>query len=238
MSTRSAPFDSSGLGIVSDDNAENKTKNKMLFSELLGSIKQFRDDRLPPPHLEQVRDLPIYQGNMATVKAYHDEWQPLISRAKCFYPSAYLPPDNLPFPASLEIPLFMYHVERVSLNKTQAKESKSFGSVGALIDKCGDFPESHLDRLNEAAENDPTGELRFVAHRSFVDLRAYVFCLDNNGLKLPPQRIRFYRTGLILQTTPDFKVIDQRQAPRKRRNDAYTDPIAYNDTWKVFLKKS
>lgn len=63
--------------------------------------------------------------------------------------------------------------------------------------------------------------MRLVAHREFIDLRAYVFCRNPKGELLEPERIRFYRTGLVIQTLADFKVVDSRQTPRKKRNDAY-----------------
>lgn len=232
MTMRSAPFKPIGIEAVT---SERGGGGSVLFSQLLLDIKQFRNDRLPPPYLEQVRDLPIFHGNKDSVTAYRNEWQPLINIAKNFYPSAYLPPENLPFPASLEVPQFIYHVEKISLNKTKAKESKSFGSVGAMLEKCGVFSRSDMDKLNEVSES-ASDDFRLVAHRSFIDLRAYVFCVDAFGEKIPPQRVRFYKTGLIIQTTENFTIIDQRQAPRKQRNDAYKDPIATNDTWKVFLK--
>ncbi len=230
MTLRSAPFN---IELLNNDSG--KLGKPVLFSKLVADIKQFRDDRLPPPYLEQVRDLPIFHGNTESVDAYRNEWKPLIDLAKSFYPTAYLPPDNLPFPASLEIPQFIYRVQRVSLNKTKAKESKSFGSISALIEKCGLFSESDMGKLEAAALN-ATDDFKLVAHRVFTDLRAYVFCLDVNGESLPPKRIRFYKTSLVMQTNPDFTICDQRQAPRKSRNDAYSDPIANNDVWKVFLK--
>src|SRR5574337_409127 len=81
-----------------------------------------------------VVDLPIYAGNLAEVQSYEQTWQGLIDRAKGFYPSAGLPPDYLPLPASLEIPQFIYHVQKLHLTRTKAKESKNFGSVGALVE--------------------------------------------------------------------------------------------------------
>ena len=179
--------------------------------------------------------MPIYQGNQQEVAAYHKRWQPLIDRALQFYPAAYLPPDHLPLPASLEIPQFIYHVQRLHLTKTRAKESKNFGSVGALVDKCGDFTDAEYARLQRVFDHDETA--RLVAHREFIDLRAYVFCKNDKGELLDPERIRFYRTGLIVHALPDFKIVDSRQKPRKRRNDAYNNPLADNGVWKVYKKR-
>lgn len=237
MSTRSAPFDPSAAEFIDDGTQSIATQKRTLFSGLLDDIKSFRDSSFPPPYLEQIRDLPIYKGNADEVAAYSDDWEPLIRKAKKFYPSAYMPPDNLPLPASLEIPQFVYHVDKINLTKTKAKESKSFGSIGALTDKCGEFSDSDIAKIDEAIKAAGSDNFKLVAHREFIDLRAYVFCVDHNGEKLPPQRIRFYRTGLIIQVTPSFSIIDSRSVPRKRRSDAYSDPVADNGIWKVFFKK-
>ena len=218
---------------TTNDKAQKK-QIKQLLSTLQADIAQFRYDFFPPPLLTQVQELPIFYGNLAEVQSYEATWQPLVTRAKGFYPSAGLPPDYLPLPASLEIPQFMYHVQKLHLTRTKAKESKSFGSVGALIAKCGDYePEQVAAMTQVLAVN---AEARLVAHREFFDLRAYVFCRDAKGSLLEPQRMRFYRTGLIIHALEGFHVVDSRQTPRKKRNDAYKDPIAHNGVWKVFVK--
>lgn len=237
MSNRSAPFVAPTL---TDDNNQplddkaNKKQVKALLSTLQADIAQFRDDFFPPPILCQIEDMPIFMGNRAEVQAYEREWQGFIERAKGFYPSAGLPPDYLPLPASLEIPQFVYHVQKLHLTKTHAKESKSFGSVGALIAKCGEYTADEMLEMEQALDKHPQGKL--VAHREFIDLRAYVFCRDAKGEMLEPQRMRFYRTGLIIEALPEFKLVDSRSTPRKKRNDAYKNPIADNHLWKIFVK--
>ena len=237
MSRRSAAFVAPDLegSILDPLSTAGKKHAKLLLSTLQDDIARFRDAHFPPDVLRQVRDMPIYEGNLAEVQSYKEGWQALIDRAMTFYPSAYLPPDYLPLPASLEIPQFVYHVQRLHLTKTRAKESKSFGSVGALIDKCGDYTPQEIARMS--AILDANDEARLVAHREFIDLRAYVFCRDNKGEMLDPERLRFYRTGLIVHALPDFKIIDSRQTPRKRRNDAYNNPLADNGEWKIYRKK-
>ena len=234
MSRRSAAFVAPSH-IDDPLSKEGKKHAKVLLSTLQDDIAQFRDAQFPPDILQQVRDMPIFSGNLAEVQAYQQRWQPLIDRAMAFYPAAYLPPDYLPLPASLEIPQFVYHVQRLHLTKTRAKESKSFGSVGALTDKCGDYTPQEIERMSAVFEKDDSAQL--VAHRAFIDLRAYVFCRDQKGELLEPERLRFYRTGLIVHALPDFKIVDSRQTPRKRRNDAYSNPLADNGVWKVYRKK-
>lgn len=234
MSRRSAPFVAPDY-IDNPTSTDGKKHAKVLLSTLQEDIASFRDEQFPPDILRQIRDMPIYEGNLAEVQAYQQRWQALLERAMAFYPAANLPPDYLPLPASLEIPQFIYHVQRLHLTKTHAKESKNFGSVGALTDKCGDYSADEIARMSSVFDNDD--EARLVAHREFIDLRAYVFCRDSKGEMLEPERIRFYRTGLIVHALPNFKIIDSRQTPRKRRNDAYSNPLADNGVWKIYRKK-
>lgn len=234
MSRRSAPFVAPDY-IDNPTSTDGKKHAKVLLSTLQEDISSFRNEQFPPDILRQIRDMPIYEGNLAEVQAYQQRWQNLLERAMLFYPAANLPPDYLPLPASLEIPQFIYHVQRLHLTKTHAKESKSFGSVGALTDKCGDYSADEIARMSSVFDNDD--EARLVAHREFIDLRAYVFCRDHKSEMLEPERIRFYRTGLIVHALPDFKIIDSRQTPRKRRNDAYSNPLADNGVWKIYRKK-
>ncbi|MDN5619541.1 MAG: hypothetical protein L0G63_03505 [Psychrobacter sp.] len=234
MSRRSAPFVAPDY-IDDPTSKDGKKHAKVLLSTLQEDIANFRHEQFPPDILRQIRDMPIYEGNLAEVQAYQQRWQNLLERAKDFYPAANMPPDYLPLPASLEIPQFIYHVQRLHLTKTRAKESKSFGSVGALTDKCGDYTDDEVARMTAVLDNDD--EARLVAHREFIDLRAYVFCRDSKGEMLEPERVRFYRTGLIVHALPDFKIVDSRQTPRKRRNDAYNNPLADNGVWKIYRKK-
>ena len=234
MSRRSAPFVAPSY-IDDPTSTDGKKHAKVLLSTLQEDIASFRDAQFPPDILRQIRDMPIYEGNLAEVQAYQQRWHNILERAMAFYPAANLPPDHLPLPASLEIPQFIYHVQRLHLTKTRAKESKSFGSVGALTDKCGDYSADDIERMTAVFEHDD--EARLVAHREFIDLRAYVFCRDSKGEMLEPERVRFYRTGLIVHALPDFKIVDSRQTPRKRRNDAYNNPLADNGMWKIYRKK-
>lgn len=229
MSQRSAPF-------VLPDDVETKGDGRKLLSVLQADILAFRSEAFPPVGLNQAAaDLPVFWGNEDQVRSYQQTWSDLVDRAMAFYPSAYLPPDFLPLPASLEIPQFFYRVERLHLTRTRAKESKNFGAVGALLDKCGAFSGDQVLAMEQALAT--YGEAaRLVAHREFVDLRAYVFCRDLQGRLLEPVRVRFYRTGLVVHGLEGFYVVDSRQKPRKRRNDAYVNPIADNGVWRVFVK--
>ncbi|MEJ6068726.1 hypothetical protein MT378_13345, partial [Psychrobacter sp. 16-Bac2893] len=149
MSRRSAPFVAPSY-IDDPISKDGKKHAKVLLSTLQEDIARFRGAQFPPDILRQIRDMPIYEGNLAEVQAYQQRWHNLLERAMAFYPAANLPPDYLPLPASLEIPQFIYHVQRLHLTKTHAKESKSFGSVGALTDKCGDYSADDIARMTAA----------------------------------------------------------------------------------------
>ena len=212
-------------------------QNKALLSQLKQDIADFRHTRWPPdglhPNLSQIRDLPIYCGTADDVARYHQDWLPYIQRAHAFYPDAHIGPDGLPLPSTLGLPLFVDHVQRLHLTRTHAKESKSFGAVGTLIDRCGAYSDAQQQAMHDFLAEHPDGQL--VAHRAFIDLRAYVFRLHPvTGDALLPERVRFYRTGLILTTLPHFEIVDSRQKPRKQRSDAYQNALGENSTWTIF----
>ena len=41
--------------------------------------------------------------------------------------------DAIHLPSHLNLPLFFFHVDRIRINKTRAKESKTFRGVAALV---------------------------------------------------------------------------------------------------------
>ena len=46
-------------------------------------------------------------------------------------------PDAIHLPSHLNLPLFFFHVDRIRINKTRAKESKTFRGVASLIENVG-----------------------------------------------------------------------------------------------------
>ena len=174
----------------------------------------------------------IYYGLKDEVDEYYRQWQPLIERAQqlCqpFMEDGVV--DAIHLPSHLNLPLFFFHVDRIRINKTRAKESKTFRGVAALLEKCGQFETDQIFAMQEWLGSDDTAAL--VAHREFIDLRTYVF---QHG-QTEYTRTRFYMNGMILSVEPHFKLVDARDKPRKQRNDSYSDPIADNGTWKIFGK--
>lgn len=115
-------------------------------------------------------------------------------------------------------------------NKTRAKESKSFRGIASLIEKCGQFEPEQVQAMRAWLDSDDNAAL--VAHREFIDLRTYVFQHGQSEYT----RTRFYVNGIVLSTEPHFELVDARDKPRKQRSDSYNDPLADNNTWKVYGK--
>ena len=202
------------------------------IQSLKTDIALLRQHVYPPQHLQHVEGLPIYYGLKQEVDEYYRQWQPLIERAQqlCqpFMEDKVV--DAIHLPSHLNLPLFFFHVDRIRINKTRAKESKTFRGVAALVEKCGQFDTDQIFAMQEWLESDDTAAL--VAHREFIDLRTYVFQHGQSEYT----RTRFYMNGMILSVEPHFELVDARDKPRKQRNDSYSDPIADNGTWKIFGK--
>ena len=202
------------------------------IQSLKTDIALLRQHVYPPQYLQHVEGLPIYYGLKHEVDEYYQQWQPLIERAQqlCqpFMQDEVV--DAIHLPSHLNLPLFFFHVDRIRINKTRAKESKTFRGVAALVEKCGQFDTDQIFAMQEWLESDDTAAL--VAHREFIDLRTYVFQHGQSEYT----RTRFYMNGMILSVEPDFQLVDARDKPRKQRNDSYSDPIADNGTWKIFGK--
>ena len=202
------------------------------IQSLKTDIALLRQHVYPPQHLQHVEGLPIYYALKHEVDEYYRQWQPLIERAQqlCqpFMQDEVV--DAIHLPSHLNLPLFFFHVDRIRINKTRAKESKTFRGVAALVEKCGQFDTDQIFAMQEWLQSDDTAAL--VAHREFIDLRTYVFQHGQSEYT----RTRFYMNGMILSVEPHFELVDARDKPRKQRNDSYSDPIADNGVWKIFGK--
>jgi len=195
-------------------------QDAIAIQSLKTDIALLRQHIYPPQYLEHVEGLPIYYGLQQDVDEYYRQWQPLIERAQqlCqpFMEDDVV--DAIHLPSHLNLPLFFFHVDRIRINKTRAKESKTFRGVAALLEKCGHFETDQIFAMQEWLGSDDSAAL--VAHRDQSDYT----------------RTRFYMNGVILSVEPHFKLVDARDKPRKQRNDSYSDPIADNGTWKIFGK--
>ena len=196
-------------------------QDAIAVQSLKSDIALLRQNIWPPANLANVEGLPIYYGSKAEVEEYYRAWTGLIERAQDLFQPFMQDDvvDAIHLPSHLNLPLFYFHVDRIRINKTRAKESKTFRGIANLIEKCGQYE-----------SDDDTAAL--VAHREFIDLRTYVFQHGASDYT----RTRFYVNGIVLSTESHFELVDARDKPRKQRNDSYSDPLADNDTWKIFGK--
>lgn len=194
-------------------------------------IQELRKELWPMVEAGCVEDLPLFFAKNENVEAYLRSWQSLIDRAKELYtPFLEDGSSEVVLPSHLNLPLIYTNVERVIINKTKAKESKTFRGLASLQEKCGEFDDEQLDAMREWLDSDDTAAL--VAHREFVDLRAYIFQVGESKYI----RSRFFVNQLLVGTTAEFKLIDNRGKERKERSDSFKDPLADNGVWKVYGK--
>ena len=207
-------------------------QDAIAVQSLKSDIALLRQNIWPPVDLANVEGLPIYYGSKQQVDDYYRQWTGLIERAQDlfqpFMEDEVL--DAIHLPSHLNIPLFYFHVDRIRINKTRAKESKTFRGIASLVEKCGQFEPDQIQAMSRWLDTDDTAAL--VAHREFIDLRTYVFQHGQSEYT----RTRFYVNGIVLSTESHFELVDARDKPRKQRNDSYSDPLADNNTWRVFGK--
>lgn len=207
-------------------------QDAIAVQSLKSDIAMLRQNIWPPVDLANVEGLPIYYGTKQQVDDYYRQWTGLIERAQDlfqpFMEEEVL--DAIHLPSHLNLPLFYFHVDRIRINKTRAKESKTFRGIASLVEKCGQFEPEQIMAMSRWLDTDDTAAL--VAHREFVDLRTYVFQHGQSDYT----RTRFYVNGIVLSTEIHFELVDARDKPRKQRNDSYSDPLADNNTWRVFGK--
>jgi hypothetical protein len=207
-------------------------QDAIAVQSLKSDIALLRQNIWPPQNLANVEGLPIYYGTKTEVEDYYRQWTGLIERAQDlfqpFMEDEVL--DAIHLPSHLNLPLFYFHVDRIRINKTRAKESKSFRGIASLIEKCGQFEPEQVHAMRAWLDSDDNAAL--VAHREFIDLRTYVFQHGQSEYT----RTRFYVNGIVLSTEAHFELVDARDKPRKQRSDSYNDPLADNNTWKVYGK--
>lgn len=211
---------------------EHVMSDAIAIQNLKHDISLLRQQIWPPQTLANVEGLPIYYGSAEDVAHYYQQWQDLIERAQLlsqpFLSDEMV--DAIHLPSHLNLPLFYFHVDRIRINKTRAKESKTFRGIASLLDKCGEYSAEQVTAMQVWLNSDDQAAL--VAHREFIDLRTYVFQHGQSEYT----RTRFYVNGIVLSTEEHFKLVDARDKPRKQRSDSYSDPLADNDVWKVFGK--
>ena len=207
-------------------------QDAIAVQRLKSDIALLRQTIWPPENLANVEGLPIYYASKIEVDDYYRQWGGLIERAQDLFQPFMQDEvlDAIHLPSHLNLPLFYFHVDRIRINKTRAKESKSFRGIASLIEKCGQFEPEQVQAMRAWLDSDDNAAL--VAHREFIDLRTYVFQHGQSEYT----RTRFYVNGIVLSTEAHFELVDARDKPRKQRSDSYNDPLADNNTWKVYGK--
>ena len=220
-------------------------KDKKELESLIALASELTHEHYPPKESDNLvllsKDLPIWGSDFEDVKAYQRLFKPAFDLAFKQYPEASTINSKSTLPAHLGLPHFFFNVKKIAVYKNKAKDSRSFGSVGAVLNCCGEFDLRDVHRLEDFFKNHPDG--RLVCHREFVDLRARIYLFDNSKQKINNEYIstHFYSNGIIFapHDVNDFQFVDNTKHVKKRiqRKDGYTDALATNETWKVYIGK-
>ena len=188
----------------------------------------WRSRHWPPAGMRQIAGLPIYVGTAEQVERFVGPLaEALLVAADHIYDHC-----GGKTPRWMRVPKICSGVTRLNLVTAKAKSSRRFEDVSELVQTCGAVSEDDAHALREWLASDDDAEL--VAHKPFVDLRAYVF--DGDGED--PRRIRFYESGLVLAAADGFVVQDQRGVVRKQRSDVLREPLAHTGKgWDVFARR-
>lgn len=103
-----------------------------------------------PQHLANVEGLPIYYANAAEAAHYAAQWSGLIERAQALYQPLMQDEvvDAIHLPSHLNLPLFFFHVDRIRINKTPAKESKTFAELPVWLKNVVNLSQMKSARCN------------------------------------------------------------------------------------------
>lgn len=193
-------------------------------------LTEWKAAHWPPKGMRKVGELPIYIGEHESVTALAASLAGVMALL-----SEHIVNDGRSrAPRWMAVPKIEYLVERVNIVTTTAKASRRFGSLADIESHCGPLSVIGAARLREWFDDNVEGEV--VAHKPFVDLRAYVFC---KGSDLP-KRHRFYQSGLIIAAPQDQELLvqDNRRIVRAKRRDRLTDPLATSASgWEIFPSK-
>jgi hypothetical protein len=186
---------------------------------------QWRAAHWPPAQLTQYSNLPIYYGSYEQVFQFHAGLAAVLSIV-----GDQVVNQGGHKPRWLRIPKIEFGVRRLNLVATTGHASRRFTSTRKLQDRCGLFEPDQVAAMEDALVENP--EHALVAHQVIQDTRVYLFTSHDRA----PRRVRFMQTGLVLAVEEGFVVQDHSRAHRTQRNDAYSDPIAVNDEWTVYLR--
>jgi hypothetical protein len=189
----------------------------------------WRSRHWPPVGMRQIAGLPIYVGTVDQVERFVEPLtEALLVVADHIYDHC-----GGKAPRWMRVPKICSGVTRLNLVTAKAKSSRRFEDISELLQVCGEVSEDDARALREWLASDDDAEL--VAHKPFVDLRAYVFDADAED----PRRFRFYESGLVLAAADGFVIQDQRGIVRKQRSDVLREPLARTAKgWDVFARRA
>lgn len=190
-------------------------------------ILQWKLTHWPPKGMRQCGELPIYIGDHGSVTAFSLSLGEVMAAVSDHIFGA----GRGKTPRWMAVPKVVFDVERMNLTKAAAKESRRFTELSDLETRCGNFSDEARRKLQGWFQSNPQGEL--VAHKPFVDMRAYVFTRS----EARPKRLRFYESGLVLAPAEGREIVvqDHRETIRSKRSDALSEPLAVSSRgWDVF----
>lgn len=189
-------------------------------------ILNWKRTHWPPKNMRKCGELPIYIGSHEAVTDFYLALGQVVASVS----------DHIfdecrgKTPRWMAVPKVIFGVERINLAKAPAKASRRFSDTAELVKRCGMFEPVDVRKLDMWLQANPSGEL--VAHKPFVDMRAYVFARGES-----PKRVRFYESGLVVAAPEGLEIVmqDHRTTIRSKRSDAFSEPIARNlRGWEVF----
>lgn len=181
----------------------------------------------PPKGMKKCGELPIYIGDHEAVTAFALS----LGEVMAVVSDHIFDECRGKTPRWMAVPKVVFGVERLNLAKAPAKASRRFTELSDLVKRCGSFSDEDKRKLEDWFQRNPQGEL--VAHKPFVDMRAYVFTRG----EARPKRLRFYESGLVLAPAEGLELIvqDHRGTIRSKRSDAFSAPMARSSRgWDVF----
>lgn len=193
-------------------------------------LTEWRASCWPPKGMRKLGELPIYIGEHEAVSALSAS----LGEVMALLSEHIVNEDRTRAPRWMAIPKIEFLVDRVNIVATAAKASRRFDSITKLEASCGALPVIGAARLREWFDEHVDGEV--VAHKPFVDLRAYVF----QGNDEAPKRYRFYQSGLVISAPPGREVLvqDNRRVARAKRSDRRVDPLAVSaGSWEIYPVK-
>ncbi|WP_156924398.1 hypothetical protein [Derxia gummosa] len=173
----------------------------------------------PPGLSRALEGLPIFLGSDDAVRGWAEALCNLCGSIEAHIN------DNCRgrVPRWMKLPKVLFGVERVTVVRCEAKDSRSFTNVADFVASVRTTVEvADQERLSDWLRAHPEGKL--VSHAPFVDLAAHVYSRHDDK----PRRVRFYEGGLVLAAAPGLErvaVDDHRGIVRKLRSNRYVNPL-------------